>query len=439
MDKKRKDLLKYGIIAAIILAAIIVFSNLGKRKERLSQYYEVTQGLFEITVENAGELSAERSVDIKGPELEQQNNNGRGGGPGGPGGGGGRGGRGGQMRMEDLTIQDLVPEGTIVKEGDYVAQIDQSSFRNTLKSAQEELASLEQKLKMAILDTAISLSDLRQSIAAQKLSVEEAKIKVDMAQYEAPAIIRQRQANLESAERALKQLQAQCDLKRKKIILNIQEQKAKVDDQMDYISQLENYIANFTIKSPADGMVIYHENRLGIKTKTGSSINSFENIVATLPDLTSMLSTTYVSEIDVNKVQIGMDVKVTVDAKENKTYTGKVISIANVGETLGNSDSKMFEVIIRLDGVDMTLRPQMTTWNKIIVKTYPNTISVPFDCVHATSDGTQFVYKKNKTRQVVSLGEMNDKSYIVNAGLEPGTFIYIIPPEDGDSFRITDI
>ncbi|MBO7523825.1 MAG: efflux RND transporter periplasmic adaptor subunit, partial [Bacteroidales bacterium] len=206
-----------------------------------------------------------------------------------------------------------------------------------------------------------------------------------------------------------------------------------------YISQLEQYLANFTIKSPSDGMVLYYENRMGTKTKTGSSLNAFENIVATLPDLTSMLSTTYVSEIDVNKVQIGMDVKVTVDAKENKTYTGKVISIANVGETLGNSDSKMFEVVIRLDGVDMTLRPQMTTWNKIIVKTYPNTISVPFDCVHATSDGTQFVYKKNKTRQVVSLGEMNDKSYIVNAGLEPGTFIYIIPPEDGDSFRITDI
>ncbi|MBO7523108.1 MAG: hypothetical protein J6T30_04570, partial [Bacteroidales bacterium] len=87
MDKKRKDLLKYGIIAAIILAAIIVFSNLGKRKERLSQYYEVTQGLFEITVENAGELSAERSVDIKGPELQQENN-----GPGGCGGPGGFGG-----------------------------------------------------------------------------------------------------------------------------------------------------------------------------------------------------------------------------------------------------------------------------------------------------------------------------------------------------------
>ena len=186
-------------------------------------------------------------------------------------------------------------------------------------------------------------------------------------------------------------------------------------------------------------MVIYKENMLGSKIKTGSSINPFENVIATLPDLTTMISTTYVSEVDVVKVEKGQNVQITVDAIPGKSYTGKIINIANVGETLSNSDTKMFEVKIKLDGTDLSLKPDMTTWNKILIKSFPDAVSVPLDCVYASTDGTQFVYKKNRTRQVVSLGEMNDKSYIVNDGLEPGALIYIIPPEDGENFRVSDI
>jgi len=87
----------------------------------------------------------------------------------------------------------------------------------------------------------------------------------------------------------------------------------------------------------------------------------------------------------------------------------------------------------------MSLKPAMTTWNKIIIDTYADVVSVPLDCVYASTDGTQFVYKKNRTRQIVTLGEMNEKSYMVKEGLEAGTLIYIIPPEDGESFRLSDI
>ena len=37
------------------------------------------------------------------------------------------------MHVADLKILDIVPEGTIVKEGDYVAQLDRTSYDNTLK------------------------------------------------------------------------------------------------------------------------------------------------------------------------------------------------------------------------------------------------------------------------------------------------------------------
>ncbi len=110
--------------------------------------------------------------------------------------------------------------------------------------------------------------------------------------------------------------------------------------------------------------------------------------------------------------------------------------MANIGEVLPNSDAKMFEVMIRVDGTDLTLRPDMTTWNKIILKTIPDAVYIPLECVQAGTDSVQYVYKKNNTRQIVIVGELNDKNAVVKQGLDAGTLVYIVPPEDAASFRL---
>ena len=113
-----------------------------------------------------------------------------------------------------------------------------------------------------------------------------------------------------------------------------------------------------------------------------------------------------------------------------------MISVGNIGEQLPNSDTKMFEVQIRIDGSDQNLRPAMTTWNKIILKTIDDAVYIPLECVQAGTDSIPFVYKRNKTKQIVELGEQDEKNVIVKRGLDPGTDIYIIPPEDHDNFRL---
>ena len=159
-------------------------------------------------------------------------------------------------------------------------------------------------------------------------------------------------------------------------------------------------------------------------------------VVATMPDLSSMISKVYVSEIEVNKVNVGQKTVITIDALPGKSINGTVTSVANVGEVLPNSDAKMFEVIIKVDGTDSELRPEMTSWNKIIINSIDDAIFVPLECVHAGSDGIPYVVRKNKTRQVVVLGEENDKNVIVKQGLEEGMPIYVVPPVDFNKFRM---
>ena len=76
----------------------------------------------------------------------------------------------------------------------------------------------------------------------------------------------------------------------------------------DLVNNLQEFLAQFTIKAPSPGMVIYKKEFNGAKRKTGSTVNPFDRIIATLPDLSTMISKMYVSEIEVNKVKNGQKV-----------------------------------------------------------------------------------------------------------------------------------
>jgi len=421
----KRTLIITGIIAGVIILIMIVSSRIGSKKETASAYTEVKRGPFEITVTNSGELLAEKSVNIMGPDIVQQQQNNRGGQRG-----------GGGMHFQNFKIQDIVPEGTVVKVGDYIAQLDRTEYDNSLKTALESLNTLKANLEMAILDTAVTLTNLRDAIKNQAIGVEEAGITLQQSKFEPPATIRQAEINLDKQQRALEQKIKNYELRKARALTNIRNSRRHYAEGQELANTLQTFLSQFTIKAPSPGMVIYKEEFNGTKRKTGSQVNPFDRVIATLPDLTSMISTTYVSEIEVNKVKPGQKVTMTIDALPGKTWTGTVTTIANIGEQLGNSESKVFEVMIKLDGINTELRPAMTTYNKIIISEFADVVYIPTECVHTGSDGINFVYKKNKTRQIVVLGEMNEKNIIVQQGLEAGTSLYLIAPEETSRFKL---
>jgi multidrug efflux pump subunit AcrA (membrane-fusion protein) len=423
----KRTLIITGIVAAVFVIGLIVFNKLVSKKNKVSTYVEVSKGLFEVTVSNSGTLLAEKSLDIKGPEIARTSDQG---------GGGDRGGdRGGRLRAADFKIQDIIPEGTIVKEGDYIAQLDRTSYDNTLKDEMTNLENFQRNLEMKTLDTAVTLSSLRDDIKNQRYVVEEAQITLDQSKYEPPATIRGAVISLDQAKRNLEQLIKGYSLRKAQALVDIRQQKLQYTNEVTLVKNLQDFLAKFTIKAPSPGIVIYKTDWGGTKRKSGSSINAFDRIVATLPDLTTMMSKFYVSEIEVNKVKLGQRVSISIDALPGKSLTGKVFTIANIGEVLPNSDAKMFEVQVKIDGTDNVLRPAMTTWNKIIIQSYNDAVFIPTECVQTGEDSIPFVFKKNHTRQIVVLGDMNEKNIIVKAGLEPGTKIYLATPDEPQKFK----
>jgi len=406
------------ILAIVVVLAIIIMVIIGKassRKDIANLYAEAMIGQFDVVVTTTGELQAENSKDILGPQIAQNRN----------------------IRAMDIKITDLVPEGTEVKTGDYVATLDRTSFDNTLKDELERLLTMETSLEVRILDTAVTLSNLRDGIKNLRYAVEEAGITVEQSQYEPPTTIRQAEIAYDRSIRSLDQASRGYTLRLEQAKRDIRNAKSDLTEQRQRVADLQDVLSQFIITAPSDGMVIYKRDRSGAKRRVGSSISTYDNVVATLPDMSTFISRTYVNEIDVSKVKPDQKVEINVDAFPDRSYTGSVISVANIGEQLPNTDAKVFEVLIKFNGSDPILKPSMTTGNKIVTRSISDVVFIPLETVQATPDSIPFVYLKNGNKQIVVLGESNENSVIVEQGLNAGAVLYVSTPEDPERFKLS--
>jgi multidrug resistance efflux pump len=411
MKKKKIRLL----IAAGVLVVIAIWWLLASSgSNELEQTIRVQRGPFEIVVATTGELQAQSMERINGPAGMRNRN----------------------VRIQDVKILDMVPEGTVVDEGEYVATLDRTVGDTRLKDVQDELEKIEAQYDRTLLDTSLNLRGIRNNLVNLKFDLEEKQIAVEQSVYEPPATQRQAQNNLERAQRAYDQELRNYNLKVEQAVaqvkdvqINLSRKQKEVDEMMDVLNQ-------FIIKAPKSGMVIYYREWSGEKRKVGSTINPWDLTVATLPDLSIMQSKTYVNEIDISKIKKGQHVRVGVDAFPDKSYTGVVMEVSNIGEQLKNADAKVFEVVVQVNESDPILRPAMTTSNQIVTAIYADTLFVPLEALFG-DDTLSYVYRTNGTRQVVVPGEMNENFRIIDAGLNADEEIYLSKPKNGDKYKLT--
>jgi multidrug efflux pump subunit AcrA (membrane-fusion protein) len=406
---KLSKLLVPGIIL-IALAAIVYFYNQPSAdKQDQDLLTTVKKGAFQIKVTATGELKAKRSVKIRGPQGMRA------------------------AGIYETTISDLTTEGTILKEGDYVATLDRTELAGKMTNVQTEIEKIQTQLEQAKIDTAIELRGIRDQLINLGFTRKEKLLNVELNKYEPQSVIQQTQLDLERTERDYQQLLKNYELKKKQALAKIQEINALLrqnQNQMNIYSDLSN---QFTITAPKEGMLIYARSWNG-KKEPGSRVTAWDPVVAELPDLSDMISKTYVNEVDISKVKKGQDVKITIDAFPDNEYSGLVIQVANIGEQLRGYDAKVFEVVVQLNEVDSILRPAMTTSNEVITDIYQDVLFIPLEGLH--SDSISFVYMKqgNKAiKQEVITGQTNDDEVIIEHGLEEGQEIFLTVPENTDN------
>lgn len=389
--------------AAIVTILVLVFAG-SSSDANPEVVIPVEQGEFIVDITTSGSLDAKNSVPIKGPQGIRN------------------------YRIWNLTIQHIIDEGTEVKKGQYVARLDPSELTGKIKDSQLEVDQSQSQYTQTKLDTALAMRQSRDELINLEYGVREKQLVLDQSQFEPPATIQKAEIDLEKAKRALTQAQENYEIKRQQNVAKMQEAAAELQGDKNELEGLQALEKDFTILAPEDGMLIYERDWSGKPIKAGSQISAWDPTVATLPDLSKMLSKTYVNEVDIRKVKAGQPVDIGFDAFPDKKLKGRVIKVANVGEQRPNSDAKVFEVEIEVFGTDPLLKPGMTTSNKIITKALDSAIYVPLESLHSQYDSITYVFKKqggSTIKQEVMLGDANSEYVHILAGLEPNDRVYL--------------
>lgn len=407
--KKNKKLLIW-LIPAVLVVVIGLFLLIDGDVVSGSKSYVVKRGQLDAVIESVGEVKGEKATEINIPEVVRDRD----------------------LRIWQLKIVDMVEEGKIVKKGDYIAQLDQTEISNRMRDRMQEKEKVDADLKNTRIDSTVNLTQKREEIANSLLDLEYNKIDLEQSKYESGAYQRKAQMAYQKAEIQLEKKRRDYLLEQNRLKMNVQRQERRVKWLDDIIAKYQQAMGSTRITTPQDGIVMLGTNWDGSKYSKDDEISTWRPLIATLPDMSTVISETYIKEIDISKVSRGDSVSITIDAIPDKVYTGEVVFIASIGEEHQGFDMKVFKILVRFNDSDDALKPGMTCTNHIIFDHYTNMPLVPVDAVYS-DDHQSVVYLKRGgqvTKQPVEVGVETQGMTVVLKGLEEGDRVMLTPPED---------
>ncbi len=149
-----------------------------------------------------------------------------------------------------------------------------------------------------------------------------------------------------------------------------------------------------------------------------------------LDDLSSVYVDLQVTEVDINKIQVGQSAEVTLDAVADAKFNGQVVEVGQVGSTSGGV--VYFGVTLQIKESDPRVRPGMTASASIAVSSQQGVLLVPNRAI-STQNGRHIVYVPGSNgtgfRPVtVQVGDSDESNTIITSGLKEGEQIITNPP-----------
>lgn len=317
--------------------------------------------------------------------------------------------------------------GSIVKEGDLLAEIDPIDQENDLKRKKAALSHYHASL----LEQEAYLSLAKKNLERQKQMIESRAIS---------------RANLDDAETQVKIREAQIAQLKEQIV------QAQID-----VNSAEVNLGHTRVTAPSAGTV------LATVVEEGQNVNAVQSAptIVILGDLSKMTVKAQISEADILKVQVGQPLYFTVLGNSQRRYEGTLERIEPAPESIradvsinpgtgGNSSLGLSAIyyngIVHVDNKDNFLRTYMTAQVHIILGRAQNVLLVPSE---ALRDQT----KENKENKAwvsvlegrnkvvpkqVTIGLNNKVVAEVVAGLEEGDVVITgshsgMKPESSDA------
>jgi len=342
----------------------------------------------------------------------------------------------------DFAVEDLKK----YLEGEYPNQLKEAESKLTL--AKEEVARSQEKVEWSrrlfqekyISNTELTADEL--TLKKNILNLELAENDLDLLkQYTHKRRLAQLESDVKQAKMALDRTirKAKADVVQAES--NLEAKKAEFEQQQDKLKKIEIQIEKTKIYAPNEGLVVHATSassggpprrRMVQPLEEGQEVRERQELIH-LPTTSSAKVEVAIHETNLDKVRVGLPVKVTVDAIPNETFWGTVATIAplpDAGSAWLNPDLKVYNSDIYLENNSDNLRTGMSCKAEIIIEQHQEATYVPVQAVlRVGGRPTVYVLKGNTLEpRAVEIGLDNNRMVRIIGGLEPGEVVSLTPP-----------
>ncbi|MEX2182699.1 MAG: efflux RND transporter periplasmic adaptor subunit [Gemmatimonadaceae bacterium] len=252
-------------------------------------------------------------------------------------------------RITRLAVKD----GDVVRQGQFLLQIDPQQFEAQVQRAEAALA------------------NARASLAQQRANLLQARRNL-----ERQAEIRNVNATLVSAQE-MEQLETQLEVNEALVVAaeeNVKQNEASLKDARWQLSRT-------TIYAPMTGRVTRLNVEAG-ETAIMGTLNKDAATLLTISDMSVLETRVKVDETDVSRISVGDSAVVQIDAFPDTTFVGRVVEISNSsltrpGVTATTDQAVDYQVIVRILDAPADTRPDFSSTAKIITDTRTQVLSIP--------------------------------------------------------------
>ncbi len=456
------SLVVIGIVAAALVSAGLYFYWSQSNKQAAIQpiMATVTSGEFVSQVLDQGEIQSSENVEIRCAV---------------------------RARNGSISVIEVVPEGTRVKGGDFLVQLDSSSFDKEMEQQKISLANAQTQLIQADADVKVAdeskneyiegtfkqeiktieneVYDAQSAITTAEQELNQAKVVVNHSKKllnkgfitkqametdefaVKTAEIKLRKAN-NSLELALKKKEILETISRKKELIqlesNIEAAKIKylnAKESLEVEKQKEAEIldmidkCNIRVPEGVEGQVVYaKESSRGGNDwvlEEGTTVRE-RQVLVRLPNPDKMEVKALINEQSITQIKNGMPCTINVDALKGEALTGvvtKVNQYAESGGWMSGGGVRKYAVFVQILNPPEALKPGMNASVTIQVRFEEDAKLAPIQTVYAVGD-QQFCLVKNgdqwETREVEIDGD-NSKMVLIKSGLEVGDEVVMNP------------
>src|SRR5262249_17608031 len=257
-----------------------------------------------------------------------------------------------------VQVTDLAPVGSLAKEKDLIVEYDDSERQSNLEENRLALQSVDEQIKKAKADLAITQSQDQVTLLRTRYNVRRAELDVQRNPIISEIDGKKNVLTLEQNKRALQQLETDIQARQEQAdsqlaVLNEQRNRSLQDVQREL-----QRIAQCKTLAPITGLVAVRQNRAG-NFNFGQQMPDIREgdtlqpgmPVADILDLSELEVWAKVGELDRANLKEGQEAVLQLDAIPDKRFNGKIKAMSGTAtsDVFSGDPSKKFDIIFSID------------------------------------------------------------------------------------------